>query len=324
MNKIYIIIVNYNNWQDTIECLESVLKNDYKNFQIIVVDNMSQNDSMKKIEQWLTGEQEVLISDTSKFIHLYKPFKSKPLDYISYSRDDIYNIKDKKDTLSKSIILIQSGKNDGFSDGNNLGINYAISKNDFEFIWLLNADTVIEKNALTSLSSYSKENDIGISGSKLVYYDTNTIQAYGGHINKFFGVAQDIKEKEHIAKKLDYIVGASFLINKKVIDKIGLLPTNYFLYFEETDYCFNARKNGFKIGVDKESIVYHKVGSTTKDKISKKDNEFIELLKLKNRIYFHKKYLGGGLGLYLGFFLVIVNRIRRKQFLLIPKILKLF
>lgn len=55
--KVYIVILNYNNWKDTIECLESVLKSDYLNYQVIVVDNNSPNNSMDKIIQWADGKQ---------------------------------------------------------------------------------------------------------------------------------------------------------------------------------------------------------------------------------------------------------------------------
>ena len=116
---------------------------------------------------------------------------------------------------------------------------------------------------------------------------------------------------------------ASFLINKKVINKIGLLPEEYFLYLEETDYCFNARNNGFKLGIDTNSLVYHKegasIGSSSKDNNNK--SEFADLLFIKNRIKFHKKYLGGGIGLWSGLFITFINRIRRGQ---IDRIWKVF
>jgi len=324
--KVYIILLNYNGWEDTIECLESVLKNDYTNYQIIVIDNQSPNNSMEKILSWAKGIQSVEYPKNTHFKHLSEPFTSKPVEHIFYSKDNInkYTITEKEKELNNPIVFIQSGENGGFAAGNNVGIQYAQIKNDFDQIWLLNTDTVIEKNALTSLVEYSNIKDLGLTSSKLVYYHTpDKIQAYGGTINKFFGTASHIMNKNEIEEKLDYIVGASFLINKKVIDKIGLLPEEYFLYFEETDYCFNARNNGFKLGIDLNSIVYHKEGGSTKDKAKNTDSEFIELLKLGNRIKFHRKYLGGGFGLYLGFLIVIFNRIKRGQISRVGKILKM-
>lgn len=323
--KVYIILLNYNGWQETIECLESVLKSDYKNYQIIVVDNDSPNNSMDYIINWAEGKQEVNYNENFQLKHLSQPFEKKPLEYILYDQKEALNTKniEKYKKLNNSLIFIQAGENTGFAGGNNIGIKYALAKDDFEYIWLLNNDTVIEKNSLSSLVSYANKNQLGISGSSLMYYDNpKKIQAYGGHVNKFFGTCTHILDIKDIQNKLDYIVGASFLIDKKVIDKIGLLPEEYFLYYEETDYCFNARNNGFKLGIDIESIVYHKEGVSTGGSYNgNKKSEFSDILSIKNRIKFHKKYLGGRLGLYIGLFITILNRIKRKQF---NRIFKMF
>lgn len=323
--KVYIIILNYNGWKDTIECLESVLKSDYSNYQIIVIDNNSPNNSMNKIINWVEGKQEVVYDKQSQLKHLSQPFEPKPLEYIYYTKEEAIKggIKEKEKKLNNPIILIQAGENRGFAAGNNIGIKYALAKNDFEYIWLLNNDTVIEKSTLCSLIKYSSSRNLGISGSALFYYDSpRKLQAYGGTINKFFGTSKHILKIEKINKSLDYVVGASFLINRKVIDKIGLLPEEYFLYFEEIDYCFNAKYNGFTLGIDINSIVFHKEGATTGGSSKRnKKSEFSDILGIKNRIKFHKKYLGGGFGLYVGLVITVLNRIKRLKFRTIKQIL---
>jgi len=73
--KIAIIILNWNGWKDTIECLESVFRNTYPNYQVIVVDNGSSDDSMENIKAWAEGKQEVLTPEpTNSFYHLSHPF----------------------------------------------------------------------------------------------------------------------------------------------------------------------------------------------------------------------------------------------------------
>jgi GT2 family glycosyltransferase len=323
--KVYIVILNYNGWQDTIECLESILNNNYKNYQIIVVDNNSPNNSMEYIINWAGGKQEVIYDENSQLKHLSQPFEHKPLDYIYYNKEEALKggNAEQEEKLNNPIIFIQAGENGGFAAGNNIGIKYAIVKNDFEYVWLLNNDTVIEKSSLSSLVINANKNKLGISGSALMYYHSpEEIQAYGGTVNRFFGTGSHILNKNKIKNELDYIVGASFLINKKVIDKIGLLPEEYFLYYEETDYCFNARNNEFKLGIDINSIVFHKEGSTTgTNQDATKKSEFSDILSLKNRIKFHKKYLNGGVWLWIGILITFINRIRRGQ---INRILKVF
>jgi len=317
MFKVYIILLNYNGWKDTIECLESVLKNNYENYQIIVVDNDSPNNSMEYIKAWAEGKQEVIYEESSQLKYLSQPHEPKPLDYVYYTKEEALNggDKEKESKLNNPIILIQAGENGGFAAGNNIGIKYALTKNDFEYVWLLNNDTVIEKDALNKLVNYANTNNIGICGSALMYfYEPLKVQAYGGTVNKFFGTSKHILDKNEIEKKLDYIVGASFLIDRKAIDKIGLLPEEYFLYYEETDYCFNARNNGFKLGIDLNSTVYHKEGASTGASQNPQDkSEFSDVLILKNRIKFHRKYLGGGVGLWIGMMITFLNRVKRGQ-----------
>jgi GT2 family glycosyltransferase len=318
MSKIYIMLLNYNGWQDTIECVESVLKNDYKNYQIIIVDNASPNNSMEYIINWVEGRQEVIYDENSQLKHLSSPFEKKPLPYILYTKEEALQggYKENEAKVNNPMIFIQSEENGGFAAGNNIGIKYALKKDDFDYIWLLNNDTVIEKSSLSSLVTNANKNKLGISGSALMYYHSpEEIQAYGGTVNRFFGIGKHILRKEDIDKNLDYVVGASFLIDKKVIDKIGLLPEEYFLYYEETDYCFNSKNNGFKLGIDITSIIFHKEGgSTGGSSDSSKMSEFSDLLIIKNRKIFHQKYLDSNLGLYMGLVIVIFNRLRRFQF----------
>lgn len=320
--KVYIVLLNYNGWEDTIECLESILNNSYSNYQIIVVDNNSPNKSMNYILEWAEGT----IQHQSK---KNQPYLSstparKPLNFVFLTKQESLSISNypQKETNENPIIFIQSGENNGFASGNNIGIQFALLKNDFDYIWLLNNDTVMMPEALSSLILYAETFQTGITGSCIKYYNSpEKVQAYGGgHINKFLGTGYHIIDKEKISSQLDYITGASFFIKKNVIDSIGLLPEEYFLYYEETDYCFLARSKGFKLGVDINSIIYHKDGSSTK-KGSNKD-AFSDLLSMNNRILFHKKYLGGGLGLWLGMSMTIFKRLTQGKISTIIKFLQ--
>jgi GT2 family glycosyltransferase len=318
-NKIYIIILNYNGWADTLECLESVLRNNYLNYQCIIVDNDSPNHSMKYLKAWAEGKLDVWNPINCALKHLSFPPEKKPINYVFYTENEVLNKEINKEAeakLNNSIIFIQSNENKGFAAGNNIGIKYAIKKNDFEYIWLLNNDTVIQSDTIVELVDYATKNKSDITGSAMYYFDSpKTIQAFGGHINRFFGTGSHILNKNEIKNKLDYVVGSSFLISKKCLERIGLLPEEYFLYYEEVDYCFNARNNNLKLAIATDSIVYHKEGATiganNKDKNNK--SELNESLSLKNRIQFSNKYLNNRFGLYLGLFISFLIRIKRLQ-----------
>ena len=291
-NKIYIILLNYNGWKDTIECLESVLKNDYENYQIIVVDNDSPNNSMDYIINWAEGKQEVVYDEDSQLKHLSQPFEPKPLNYVFYTKNEALNSenRERKVKYTNSIIFIQAGENRGFATGNNIGIKYALRKNDFEYIWLLNNDTVIKNDTLSKLYEYSNKNLDSLVSSRLLNED-NTIQADGGKINKYFLTSSHINSNKNLNDKIDYkipgyLVGASLFINKKILKDIGFLSEEYFLYYEDLDYSLQAIKKGYNLKVCFESIVYHKDGSSTK----KVNKDFIVNHYFRNRLKIAKKF----------------------------------
>lgn len=277
-HKIYIIILNYNGWKDTIECLESVLKNDYENYQIIVVDNDSPNNSMEYIINWADGKQEVVYDENSQLKYLSQPFVSKPLEYIYYTKEEALNGGDikKESKLNNPIIFIQTGANDGFAAGNNVGIKYALAKDDFEYVWLLNNDTVIERDSLINMVNRFQRKvvteQIGIMGSKLMYYhNPQIIQAMGGVYSDWKargyhlgGLEKDIGQynNDEFIKDISYPVGASMLLSKQFLQDVGLMNEEYFLYYEELDWMDRAKAKRYRLDISYESRVYHKEGGS--------------------------------------------------------------
>ena len=127
----------------------------------------------------------------------------------------------KQNDIQEKVIFVKANENGGFAKGNNIGIQYAMKDSECSYVWLLNNDTVIKPDTLSKLVEYAEQHQVGICGSTLLYYhNPEQVQAYGGHINRFFGTGSHILSTSEIEKKLDYVVGASFLINRKVIEKI--------------------------------------------------------------------------------------------------------
>jgi len=330
MKKIYIIILNYNGWKDTIECLESVLKSSYKNYQIIVVDNNSPNNSMNYIIKWAKGEQEVIYDENSQFKHLSQPFEPKPLEYIYYTKEEALRGGDKKieSEVDNPMIFIQAGENRGFSAGNNIGIKYALSKNDFEYIWLLNPDTLILPNTIEKLMDYvmQQPKEIGIIGTALLYHhDKERLQALGGSFNSFFAAGKHILGHEIYneatiskfnLKDVDMIIGASMLIRKEVLKKVGLFEEQYFIYYEEIDYALRAKKYGYKLGLEPRAIVYHKEGASINKEAQRETvSNFSDFYAMRNRILLTKKLQPWFLpSVIAGLFASSFIRLRRKEY----------
>lgn len=301
---IYIIVLNWNGVEDTLNCLTSLTKMKHKDYAIIVCDNGSTDDSIKKIIHW--GES-LIERCNDEFNFIYSKIKKAEEVHLNLQK--------------KNIVLFDIGKNLGYAAGNNIGLNYAIKQDNCEAVWILNNDTEVDENALSEIIKYRHIKGDGIYGSKLVYFhDKKTIQGLGGLVNKYLcttshymeGENIDIKiDNEKISDNIDYIIGASFFITNKVLRDVGEFSEDYFLYFEEIDYCIRAKNKGYNIFPVSGSVVYHKEGASTK-----KDSKGIlsDYLSIKNRLLVSKKFYRKYFYIvYLSLIGVLLNRLIRHE-----------
>ena len=322
--KVAIIILNWNGWKDTIECLESVFRNTYPNYQIVVVDNGSTDSSMEKIKAWAEGKQEVLTPESSHpLYYLSHPPVKKLIPYVYYTRKEAercgnikleekitkelqeqvkINSEEFNPTTFHPLIFIQTGENLGFAGGNNVGIRYASTKKDFDYIWLLNNDTVIYRDALMEMVKLAESDErIGILGSKLLFYDKpDIIQVLGG-TNKItwkntggIPICCLKKDKDRFNNNFElkgYICGASLLAKMELIKTINLLDENYFMFTEETDWCFKASKKDWKLFCNGKSKIWHKVGASSKNNVEKFFSiNYYDYYGTRNHLYFVRKH----------------------------------
>ena len=286
VSKVSIIILNWNGWKDTIECLESVYQIDYPNYEVIVVDNNSENASITKIKEYCRGKIEV----KSEFFE-YKP-NNKPVSIIEISEEDIKNSNEVKKELShlnKRLILIKNKSNYGFAKGNNIGIEYAISKLHSDYVLLLNNDTVVKKDFLANLiKTANSQEDFGIFSPLIYeYHNKEKLQYSNDEIKWHTGrIKRRVNEKNLDLLESDTICGASMLIKKETVQLIGQLPEYYFMLWEDIDYSTSANTNNIKCGYVSKSKIWHK-GSVS---IGKASNPLRIRYSIRNRLIFWKKY----------------------------------
>ena len=218
--KTAIILLNFNSYQDTFECVESILNSNESNYQIYIVDNASHDDSLLKL--------------TDKFKE------------------------------NKTISFISSKENLGFSGGCNLGIKEAL-KQGFEFILLLNNDTIVTDSFLSEmLVIANSDTDVGIVGGKTLFNDDRkSIWDAGGYICE--KTYRGIRRRENhpdidSVNEVGFITCCLALVKAEVFKKIGLLPEAYFFGSEEWEFSLRAQRNSFKLMFTPKSIIYHKVG----------------------------------------------------------------
>jgi hypothetical protein len=181
---------------------------------------------------------------------------------------------------SSWVTLLTAPINGGFAHGNNLAIQCAYEAGLPDYVYLLNPDTVLRAGAIGALARFLEAHpDVGIAGSSFenpdgtewpIAFRFPTILSeledglqlgLATRILRPWAVAVQMRK---VAQPIDWGPGASMMIRRAVIDTIGGFDENYFLYFEETDFCLRAKRAGFSTWYVPESRVMHIVGQSTK------------------------------------------------------------
>lgn len=159
--------------------------------------------------------------------------------------------------------IIELGRNLGFAGGCNAGIRYALSQGS-EFVWLLNIDTTVDRDALQALVDKARSSPRLAACGSAIYFmdDPQRLQAWGGgHVNFWLGRSRHYLQPVR-DNSVEFITGASMLISRKAIESIGLLDEHFFMYWEDADYCFRLRASGWNLSVAGQSRVWHKGSSS--------------------------------------------------------------
>lgn len=280
---ISIILINYNGYKDTIECISSLKKIKYNNYRIIIVDNCSTDNSIDKLNNYIDGNEK--------------------------------------------IILIRNTENNGFAGGNNIGIKHAMQLGT-DYVLLLNNDTEVEENFICELIKPFEEYDnVGITTSKMMYYsEKNRVWFGGGHMDwtRFRGEHENYKLIDDFndnIREITFATGCCMLIKNEVIKNVGLLPEEYFMYFEDLDYCLKVQENSYRIIYNPNSVIYHKVSSSS----GGEESEFYIKWATRNRLILLNKYKNkiSKLDLYKAKAFIYISRVVKiLQFIITGKIKK--
>ena len=175
---ISIVVLNYNNWGDTIECLESLLRLDYPHFEIVVCDNGSADGSVSHLCAWARGE----LLPVSRHPCVARDRGADWPSSLSFQLVRPQQAHAPRLGEATRLFILPTGRNGGFSFGNNVGIRFAQNRSDVAAVWLLNNDTAVEAGALSALVRHMQADPtIGICGSTLYDFEPpSAVQALGG------------------------------------------------------------------------------------------------------------------------------------------------
>lgn len=245
MPKVSIITVNYNQAEVTAELLKSIQQQRFQDIEIIVVDNASRQNPFPLLER-----------------------------------------------VYPNLIAVQSKENLGFAGGNNLGIQVSTG----EYLFFINNDAeIVEGTIQTLLDCFKKRSNLGIVSPKLYYHlperKTQLLQYVGATPvhpitgrNKTIGQYEEELGQYQIAKPTAFAHGAAMLVKREVIEKVGHMPEDFFLYYEELDWCEQIRRAGYEIYVEPNAVVYHKE-SVSVGQMSLLKTYYIN----RNRIFFMRR-----------------------------------
>lgn len=208
---------------------------------------------------------------------------------------------------SSWVSLILSPRNGGFAYGNNLGIQHAYQSGTPDYVHLLNPDAQVRPGAIGALVRFMESHpEVGIAGSKILNADGTEWPIafrFPGLISELenglsVGIASRVLRRWIVAREMgqepeqvDWVCGASMMIRPTVIAAIGGLDENYFLYFEETDFCYRALRHGFSTWYVPESRVMHIRGQSTKvTAITKAPKRLPDYWFHSRRRYFARTY----------------------------------
>ena len=255
--KLSIIVVSWNVKEDLGNCLRSIEENKPREeFEIIGVDNASTDGSVETIKK------------------------------------DFPDVK-----------IIANSDNCGFSAANNQAIRIAKGK----YVFLLNPDTIVYPNSLDTLTTFLDEHpDVGACGPKFLdangqvhssvgYVPTFRSLLYGRTFLRSLGIFRR-RHKELTARNFDFeksgdvdqLSGAALMVRRSVMEEIGLMDENFFMYYEDVDLCLRIRKTGFRIVYLPDSIITH-IGGKSSDQVSARRR----IMLYRSMFVYFRKHRGG-------------------------------
>ncbi|OAQ54133.1 hypothetical protein HTG_00970 [Natrinema mahii] len=236
------LVLNWNNWEDTIQCIRSLKEQEYGDLNIIVIDNGSSDDSLSHLQQ-------------------------------------IDNID-----------LVRNTANLGFAGGMNRGIETALDYSP-KYICVVNNDSfTVHSDTINSLVVCAENNDdVGIvspiikdgSGSK-IWFEQGAINwssatTYHKTVDQDRGLIYN-----------EYIPMCFSLIRPEIFEEIGYFDEDYFLYYEDVDFCTRAKQRGWELATYLDTEVRHQGTAST----SGEYGETMSYYQTRNKILFHKKHIG--------------------------------
>ena len=201
--------------------------------------------------------------------------------------------------------IISNDLNLGFAKANNQGLAAGRGR----YFLLLNSDTLVLPDALNRLVAVADHNPgVGIIGPKLLNMD-GTLQKSWATFPTFWSelIGKNFRRRRSVANsqfayEVDWIMGACMLVRSEIVTDVGMLDEDYFMYSEETDWCYRTKRKGWKVWYLSNSEIYHLGGGS-----ANRSNLTQLVLLYRSKIFFFRKHYGNYQATLLRYGLALVN-----------------
>lgn len=253
--KIGVVTVTFNSATVLDEFMHSTLAQSHRNFVLYVIDNASTDNT---------------------------------LEVLAAYRDP-------------RIVLIDNKDNRGVAEGNNQGIRKALEDGCDEVL-LINNDTRYDNTLFARMLAAAERHGADMLVPKMMYHDPeNMIWCAGGRFDPLracktvhFGDREVDRGQFDQARRITYAPTCCMLVKAAVFNRLGLMDKNYFVYYDDTDFCMRAQAQGVSLWYDPDGVLYHKVSSLTGGETS----DFSIRICTRNKVYFILKHYSAPVALF--------------------------
>lgn len=246
MKEIGIVICNYNKEKDVLECIQSVLESKYQDFDLYVVDNGSSDGSVAAIEKKFDGQ----------------------------------------------LTLLVNRENLGGSGGFNTGLR-AVYEKGYPYLMCVDNDALLDENAVGNLRQFLQEHpDAGMAGAKIYHLEApDYVQQFGQKVDfesfctevNYLNAYEDGSMPGYLYT--DAVAACALMVRRSIVDEIGLMPEDNFLYWDDTEWCYRCNLAGYKVASVGNAVALHAMGAK-----KELENTFPTYYAWRNWIDFFVRY----------------------------------
>jgi GT2 family glycosyltransferase len=273
---LYVAIICHNGWKNTIECLETLLRSDYPDVRVFVLDNGSTDGSIEQIKAWAAGGVPAPAPQGALAALAPAPVP-KPIAVTCRSVASLGVTGEALGVTGEAlamtaietarITLVDCEANLGFAGANNVALRYVLRAEPDAKVLLLNDDTVVAAGALSAMAALATDST-AVGATLLQYNAPERVETLGGATVSMRNAMSRLigwnapRSAERPAVEMDFISGCCMMMTRNVLERVGLLDERFFIYSEDSDWGVRARNAGVSLTYAPLAEVWHK-GSTT-------------------------------------------------------------